>query len=84
MGLMARDASFSKSLVLEGERTDLLSVALCAGFVQPSHRKALGWLKDIASVRVVALHTIYIIFSHRMMVWQIEFSLDIKVALETG
>lgn len=84
MGLVAGDTSFTKSFVLKGKRPHLFFVTLSAGLVRASHRQSSGRLKNIASVRVVALYTIHVVFGHRMVVWKIEFSLDIKVALEAG
>ena len=46
------------------------------------HGQAARWFEDVASVGIMAIHTIHETFINRMMLRQIEFGLNVKMALE--
>ena len=78
----------------EDERTALRSVALKAGFVLTEQGGAaalelLGEIRPsafdgVALMRVVAIGATHLAFEHRMVMRQIEFRVDLQMALETG
>ena len=80
---MARGATFAQGFVLEDEWPALFAVTLRALFVQARHGEAAGGFHDVVPVRVVALHAIHVAFNDRMMLRQVEFRMDIDVALKT-
>ena len=81
---VANGAAFAQSFVFENNRAGLLAMARGAGFVLPCHRESAGLFKDVAAVRIVALHTVHSFFQHRMMLRQAEFRVRLQMALEAG
>jgi hypothetical protein len=84
MRVMTHDAAFPERFMLEHERPRLLSMALCAVLVLPSHGKATRTFQDVRSVRIVALHATHAALEDRMMLWQVHLRFDVEVALEAG
>lgn len=84
MRVVTRGATLAQRFVLKDHGPGLCLVTTRAAFVLPSHCEATCRLEDVAAVRVVAIHAIHEAFSHRMMLRQIEFRLDVEMALETG
>lgn len=82
--VMANDAALAQRFMFEDECSRLFAVAIRASFVQARHGQAAGWLKNIASVRIMALHAIHQSFEHRMSFGQLEFCVRVQVTLETG
>src|ERR1051325_8288854 len=80
---VADGASFPQGLVLEDDRPGLLAVAGGALPVEPGHGQAAGGLENLATVRVMALHTIHPVLRDGMMLREIELGVDFQVALET-
>ena len=84
MRVMANGAAFAHRLVLKNKRPCLLPMALGAGFVQPRHRKPGRRLVDLQPVRVVALNAIHPAFDDLVMLRELEFAVNVEVALETS
>ena len=59
----------------------LCLLALSAGLVQTGHGEPARRFHDIGTVRIVAGNAIHFAFGHRMMLRQMEFGIDIQVAL---
>ena len=81
--LVTPDTAFAHCPVLEHNRPGLFAMAGGAGFVQPRHGESSCRFENVATMRVVTLHTIHMAFDDRMMLWQIEFSVRFQMALET-
>ena len=77
VGAMTHGAAFPQRLMLENERTGLLAMTFGTALVQPSHRQAAGGLKNVATMRIMALHAIHPAFGDRMMLRKAEFSVDV-------
>lgn len=81
---MANGAAFAQRFVLEGEGAGLFAMTLGAGFIEPRHRQPAAAFENIASVRVVALHTVHLLFQNRMMLRQTEFRVGLQMALKAS
>jgi len=81
---MAGGASFAQRRMLENEGAGLLPVALRTRFVLPGHRQTPGRFHDIHPMRIVALRAIHLPFRHGMMLWKMEFRIDLQMALITS
>lgn len=79
---MTDDAPFAQRLVLEDDRLALLPMAGGAVLVQAGNGQPRRGLKDIAPVRIVALHAIHAILEDRVMMRQVKFRVRREVALE--
>lgn len=82
--LVADSAAFPHGPVLKNERAGLLTMAGRTCLVVPCHRQSAAWLKDVAAVWVMAVHTIHMAFDDRMMLRQLEFGLNIQMTTETS
>jgi len=82
--VMANRATLAHRLVLKDKGACLGHVTAFTTLVLPSHRQAALRLEDVAPVRIVAIHAIHEAFGDRMMLGQIEFRLDVEMALEAG
>jgi hypothetical protein len=80
--VMTNRAAFAQSLVFEDMRSGLLTMTLSATFVSLRHRQAAFGLKDVPTMRVMALDTIYPSFNHRVVLRQIELRFRLKMALK--
>jgi len=81
---VARRAAFPQRLVFEGKGPGLITMALRAGLIEPRHGQAARGLADVASVRVVAIHTVHPVFDDRVMMGQIELGMNLEMALVAG
>jgi hypothetical protein len=84
MRVVAAGAAFAQCGMFEYKRPRLLPMTLGAGFVPSRHGKPPGRLHDIEAVGVVALGAIHFAFSDRMMLGQVEFGVDVQMALKAG
>jgi hypothetical protein len=69
--------------MLEHERPRLIAMAGGALLVQPRHGQPTGGLHDLFAVGIVTLHAIHSAFNDRMVLRQIEFRVDLEMALKT-
>lgn len=81
---VANDAAFTQRFMLEHERSRLIAMALGALLVAPRHGEATSWFHNLFAVRIVTLHAIHSAFDDRMVLRQIEFRVDLEMALKTG
>jgi len=79
---MTNRATFAQSLVFEYMRPGLFAMTLRAAFVSLSHRQTAFGPKDVLTMRVMALDTIYPAFDHRVVLRQIELRFRLKMALK--
>ncbi len=84
MGIVANGASFMHGFMLKDKRPGLVLVTLLAALVLSRHRQAARRFKNVAAVRIMAVHATHMAFKDGMMLRQIEFGLDIQMALEAG
>lgn len=84
MRVVAGFTTFPHGRMLEHDRARLFSMTLGAAFIPVGHGQSARRLEDIAAMRIVALDAIHPAFRHRMMVGQLKFALDGKVALQAG
>ena len=84
MRVVADDAALTHRFMLEHKRTGLRFMALSAALVLLRHGQAAFRFKNVASVRVVAIHTTHVAFDDGMMLRQVEFGLHVNMALEAG
>jgi hypothetical protein len=82
--VVADGATFVHGFVFEDERPRLVLMALRATLVLPGHCQASSRFKDIAAMRIVAVHAVHVTFNDRMMLGQIEFALHIEMTLKAG
>jgi hypothetical protein len=73
---MANGATFSQRGVLEDKRPRLFTVAVAARLVRTSQGQSPGGLKNIAPMRIMALHAVHLLLKDWMMLWQVEFGFD--------
>ena len=78
------DAAFAHCPVVKNERAGLAAMTLRAAFIVPGHGQSARRLENITAMRVVALHAVHVAFDDRMMVRQVEFRVDVEMALEAG
>lgn len=69
--------------MLEDKRAGLFTMTGRAHLVVPRHGQSAGWLEDVATVGVVAVHTVHVTLNDRMMLRQLEFGLNIQMTTET-
>ena len=81
--LMAGEATFSKSFVLENVRSTLNRMALETGFIETCQLGAASFHR-IAFVRFVAGGATHLSFKHWMMMRQIECGARFKMTLKAG
>src|SRR5690349_20703849 len=81
---MANGAAFPHGGVLENKRPRLFAVAFPTGFVRTSQRQSSGGLKNIASMGIMALHTIHLVLQDWVTLRQVKLGLRRAVTLETG
>ena len=84
VGIVAGGASVAESFVFENEWAALLAMALGTVLVQPRHGESAGGLHDVMAVGVVALDAVHHPFDDGMMLRQLEFGVDVQVALKAG
>ena len=84
VGVMTNRAAFAQRLVLKDKWPCLRLVTVRTTLILPRHCQASLRFEDVSAVGIVAIHAIHIAFNHRMMLGQIEFSLRVEMALETG
>lgn len=92
MRVVTNRAPFAQRLVFEHKGAGLLAMTLSAVLIQTRHgqaadRSATGatwWLKDIATVGIVALNAIHLPLNDRMMLRQSKFGLRLQMALKTS
>jgi len=70
--------------MLEDKWACLLSVTFPAILIQSRHRQPACRFKDVRTMRIMALYTILPVFQHGMMLREIEFSMCLQMAIETG
>ena len=84
MRVVTDGAAFVHGFVFEDEWARLVLMALRATLILPGHGEAAGRFKNVAAMRVVAVHAIHVAFNDWMMLGEVEFALDIEMALKTG
>src|SRR3954465_12374318 len=84
MGIVATRASFPKRGMFENERPRLLPMALRTSLIPPCHRETTRWLHDVHAMRVMALDATHLAFGNGMMLGQVEFGVNVEMALEAG
>ena len=77
-------ATVAHSLVFKNERSRLLTMALCATFVDSRHGQPSGGFHDVKSVRIMALNTIHVTFDDTVVIGHLKFGVCLEVALKTG
>lgn len=86
--VVANDAAFAKSFVLENEGAALLAMAAGAAFVHARHAERRGaaeaGVMDVGAVWIVAIDTVHAVFDDRMMLRKVEFAVGLDVAIEAG
>ena len=82
--IMAGGAAFAQRLMPEDERSRLLAMALGAAFILPGHGESARRFEDVAAVRVMALRAAHMSFDDRVMLREVEFGLNVEMALQTG
>jgi hypothetical protein len=81
---VAHGASFSHRFVLKNKRTGLFAMTLRAILVEACHGKPARRFKNVATMRIMALHTIHPPLQYLMMLGQIKLRMSLQVAVETG
>ena len=81
---MASDAAFAHGRMLKDVRPRLIAMALGATFILSRHGQASCRPKDIAAMGIMALDATHVAFNYRMMLREIELSVDVEMALKTG
>jgi len=77
-------ATFAQRFVLENHGPRLLPMTLRAALVPAGHGQSAAGFKNVAAMRVVALHTIHPPFEDRVMLGQMKLAFAVSVALETS
>jgi hypothetical protein len=70
--------------MLEDEWPGLFAMTLRAGLVRPTKQQTASRFKNVAAVRIVALHAIHPSFRYRMVLRQTELGMSLQMAGETG
>lgn len=83
MRTVANGAPFAQRLMFKNERPGLGLMTLGAALILPRHRQPARRFEDVATVGIVAIHAIHVAFDDRVMMGQIEFRLNVEMALET-
>lgn len=81
---VANDAAFAHRRVFKNKRASLAAMTLRTALILPRHGQAACRLEDIATVRVMALHTVHVAFDDGMVMRQVKFGVNVKVTLKTG
>lgn len=84
MRAVADRAPFAQGFVLESKRPRLFPMALRTRFIQPGHGQAAGRLLDVAAMGIVAFHTIHTILHDGMVVREVDFGVNLQMALKTA
>ncbi len=84
MRIMTNDAAFAHRRVFKDKRARLVAMTLRAAFILPRHGQAARRFECVAAMRIMALHATHVAFDDRMMLRQIKFRVDVKMALKTG
>ena len=86
MRIMTLRATLPHGLVFEHEIAGLFLMAFRAILIQPCKSKPTrgGWFEDVASVWIMAVHTIQLPLHHRMMVREAELRMNFLVTLQAG
>ena len=87
VGRVTNRAAFAESFVFEDVGAGLFAMAIGASFIQPGHGQGRAFgvrrLENVVAVWVVAAHAIESILNDRVMLRQVEFGVDVLVAIET-
>src|SRR5277367_826913 len=81
---VATGATFAHGCMFEYDGLGLFPMALGAIFVLAPQHQSARWLHDIHTVRVVALDAIHFAFEDKMVLGQMKFRLDVRMALKTS
>ena len=84
MWVVTDRAAFSQRFMFKNKGTRLFTMTFCAILVETSHRQAPRRFENVATMWIVAGHAIHPPLDDRVMVWQVEFSMGLKMALKTG
>lgn len=82
--IVTNGAALAQRGVLEDKWPRLFAMTLRAAFVLPRHGQSARRFENVAAVRIVALPAIHAAFNDRMMLRQIEFSVNVQMTLKTG
>ena len=81
---MTDDAAFAHRRMRENEWPGLVAMTLRTAFILPRHGQSARRFENVASVWIVALHAVHVALDDRMVMRQIKFRVNVKVALKTG
>jgi len=84
MWVVTDRAAFPQCFMLKNEWAGLFPVTLGATLVEACHREASRRFQNVAAVRVVALRAVHVAFDDGMMLRQVEFGVNVEMALEAG
>jgi len=84
MRIVAGRASFSQRGVFEDEWPRLFPMTLGARFIQAASGKCASRFHDVKAMGVMALNTVHLAFSDRMMLWKVKFGVDFQMTLITS
>ncbi len=83
MRAVADGAAFAQGFVFKNERARLFTMTLRTSMILPRHGQPACWFKNIAAVRIMALHTTHVPLNHRMMRGQLEFCPGLQMTTKT-
>lgn len=81
---VANGAAFAEGAVLKNNGPGLLVMARGAGLILSRHRQSACRFKNVAAMRIVAIHTVYMAFDDGVMVRQMQLCFDVQMAGEAG
>ena len=84
MWVVTDRAAFSQRFMFKNKGAGLFTMTCGTILVEPSHRQAPRRFENVATMWIVAGHAIHPPFDDRMMLWQVEFSMGLKMALKAG
>lgn len=82
--IMTGGAAFAQGFMLEDKGPCLFAMTLGTTFVLPGHGQSACRFKDVAAMRVMALHATHVSFDDRVMLGQVEFGLNVEMTLKAG
>ena len=84
MWVVTDRAAFPQCLMFKNEWACLFTMTLSATLVEPCHRQTTARFENVNPVRIMTLDAIHPPLNDRVMLRQIEFSMRLEMALETG
>ena len=82
--VVANRAAFSQSLMFKNKWPGLFTMTFGAIPVEPRHCQPPRRFQNIEPVWIMTIHAIHPPLDDRMMLWQAEFGMGLKMALKTG